>query len=260
MGKTIIEKIISSHAGKSVVAGDVVDMSIDTRIARDFGGANVVKNLRQAGLSIDDPARTFFTFDCNPGGSSQKYAVNQQICRIFAREEGIKIYDIEAGIGTHIAIDEGLVIPGETLVSTDSHANLVGAIGAFGQGMGDLDIAHAFAEGKVWFVVPPTIRINLKGHPPSTASAKDIVLHMLKKLGPNGLLGSAAEIYGDYADRLGLSGRITIASMATEMGGICSFFPPALKLSTTVPGPPSDPSILFTPIPTPFTPIPLISL
>jgi 3-isopropylmalate/(R)-2-methylmalate dehydratase large subunit len=194
MGKTIIEKIISSHAGKSVVVGDVIDMNIDTRIARDFGGANVVKNLRQAGLSIDDPARTFFTFDCNPGGSSQKYAVNQHICRIFAREKGIKIYDIEAGIGTHIAIDEGLVIPGETLVSTDSHANLVGAIGAFGQGMGDLDIAQAFAEGKVWFVVPPTVKIFLKGHPPSAAS---------------------------------LSGRITIASMTTEMGGICSFFPPS---------------------------------
>ena len=230
MGKTIIEKIISSKAGKSVVAGDVVDMSIDTRIARDFGGANVVKNLRQAGLSIDDPVKTFFTFDCNPGGSSQKYAVNQQICRIFAREKGIKIYDIEAGIGTHIAIDEGLVIPGETLVSTDSHANLVGAIGAFGQGMGDLDIAHAFAEGKVWFVVPPTVKIFLKGHPPSAVSAKDIVLQMLKKLGPNGLLGSAAEIYGDYADHLGLSGRITIASMTTEMGGICSFFPPSIEV------------------------------
>lgn len=230
MGKTLIEKIISSHAGKSAVAGDVIDMSIDTRIARDFGGANVVKNLRQAGLSIDDPAKTFFTFDCNPGGSSQKYAVNQQICRIFAREKGIKIYDIEAGIGTHIAIDEGLVIPGETLVSTDSHANLVGAIGAFGQGMGDLDVAQAFAEGKVWFVVPPTVKIFLKGLPPSTASAKDIALHMLKTLGPNGLLGSAAEIYGEYADHLGLSGRITIASMTTEMGGICSFFPPSTKV------------------------------
>jgi 3-isopropylmalate/(R)-2-methylmalate dehydratase large subunit len=230
MGQTIIEKIISSHAGKTVVPGDVVDMSIDTRIARDFGGANVVKNLRDEGFSIDDPARTFFTFDCNPGGSSQKYAVNQQICRIFARERGINVYDIDAGIGTHIAIDEGLVGPGETLVSTDSHANLVGAIGAFGQGMGDLDIAHAFAKGKVWFAVPPTIKIVLRGNPSPLSSPKDIVLHMLKELGANGLLGHAAEVDGNYADRLALSGRITIASMTTEMGGICSFFPPSQEI------------------------------
>ncbi len=226
MGQTIIEKIISNHCGQTVNPGDIVDMAVDTRIARDFGGANVVSNLKESGLGIENPAKTFFTFDCNPGGSSQKYAVNQQICRLFARENGIKIYDIDAGIGTHIAIDEGLVNPGETLISTDSHANLVGAIGAFGQGMGDVDIAFAFAKGKVWFKVPPTVKIILKGHPSEQAHPKDIVLFLLKTLGPNGLLGYAAELTGNYVDSLGLSGRITIASMTTEMGGICSFFPP----------------------------------
>ncbi|MGD2295063.1 MAG: aconitase/3-isopropylmalate dehydratase large subunit family protein [Candidatus Aminicenantes bacterium] len=226
MGQTIIEKIFSVHCGQKVRPGDIVDITVDTRIARDFGGANVVKNLEESGLGIENPDKTFFTFDCNPGGSSQKYATNQQLCRNFARKHGIKIYDINAGIGTHIAIDEGLVCPGETLVSTDSHANLVGAIGAFGQGMGDVDIAHAFAKGKVWFKVPPTVKLILKGNPSSSAHPKDIVLFVLKTLGSSGLLGSAAEIYGDYADNLGLSGRITTASMTTEMGGICCFFPP----------------------------------
>lgn len=226
MGKTIIEKIIANHSGQTVSAGDIVDMSIDTRIARDFGGANVVKNLEDNGLPIDDPNKTFFTFDCNPGGSSQKYAINQQLCRQFARANGIKVFDINAGVGTHLAIDLGLVCPGETLVSTDSHANLVGAIGAFGQGMGDQDIAHAFAKGKVWFKVPATVKIILKGKPSALATPKDVVLALLKELGANGLLGFAAELYGDYVDELELYGRITIASMTTEMGGICSFFPP----------------------------------
>ena len=227
MGKTIIEKIIKNHSGQDVTQGDTVDMILDTRIARDFGGANVVKNLKDHALSIDDPGKTFFTFDCNPGGSSQKYAINQQICRDFARSRGIQIYDIDAGIGTHVAIDEGLVYPGETLVSTDSHANLVGAIGAFGQGMGDQDIAQAFARGKVWFMVPPTVKIILAGKPSIIATPKDVVLAMLKELGANGLLGFASELYGDYIESLGLPGRITIASMTTEMGGICSFFPPS---------------------------------
>ena len=226
MGKTIIEKIIGKHCGHPVKPKDIVDLRIDTRIARDFGGANVVKNLRENNLGIDDPDKTFFTFDCNPTGSDQKYAENQQICRVFARENGIKVYDINKGIGTHLSIDKGLISPGGTLISTDSHANIVGAIGAFGQGMGDVDIAHAFAFGKVWFKVPPIIKIVLKGTPNKNTAAKDIVLKMLKELGANGLLGYAAEIYGDIVDDLSLSSRITISSMATETGSIALFFPP----------------------------------
>jgi len=230
MGKTIIEKILGAHAGREVSADEIVDVEIDARVARDFGGANVVKNIRDNGLSIHDPSKTFFTFDCNPGGSDQKYAANQQICRLFARERGIKIYDIDSGIGTHIAIDEGLAWPGSTLVSTDSHANILGAIGSFGQGMGDLDIAHAWAYGRIWFKVPSSVKITLKGKPWKISTAKDVTLALLKQMGANGLLGYSAEIYGDYADKLDLAGRITIASMATEMGGIIILFPPSKEI------------------------------
>jgi 3-isopropylmalate/(R)-2-methylmalate dehydratase large subunit len=226
MGKTIIEKIVASHAGREVGAGDMVDIEIDARLARDFGGANVIRNLRESCLGVADPSRTFFTFDCNPCGSDQSYASNQHACRLFAREQGIRVYDIDAGIGTHLAIDEGLVGPGGTLVSTDSHANILGAVGAFGQGMGDQDIAHAFAFGTTWFVVPPTVRITLTGCPAPGTTPKDVALAMTRHFGANGLLGFAAEVYGPYVDRLDLAGRITISSMCTEMGGIIMLFPP----------------------------------
>ena len=226
MGKTIIEKIIEQHCGKPVAPSDIVDVRIDVRVARDFGGANVVNNIQTNGLSIDDPTRTFFTFDCNPGGSDQKYAMNQQICRLFARKNGIQVFDINSGIGTHIAIEKGLVTPGDTFISTDSHANIMGAIGAFGQGMGDNDIAAAWANGSIWFKVPPTVKIILKGRPSADATAKDIALKIIKHTGANGLLGYAAEIYGDIVDELSMSSRITISSMNTEMGGIILFFPP----------------------------------
>jgi 3-isopropylmalate/(R)-2-methylmalate dehydratase large subunit len=226
MGQTIIEKILSDHSGRPIKPGEIVDVRIDARIARDFGGANVVKNLQENGLPIDDASKTFFTFDCNPGGSDQKYAANQQFCRLFAREHGIGIYDIDAGIGTHIAIDEGLVSPGGILVSTDSHANILGAIGAFGQGMGDQDIAAAWARGRVWFKVPKSMKIILEGTPPEGATAKDIALRLLREFGASGLLGTSAELYGKAVDALGLSERMTIASMATEMGGIIILFPP----------------------------------
>jgi len=144
MGMTITEKIIAFHSKYNTVKpGDIVDITIDARAARDFGGANVVKNLTDFGLLVDNPSKTFFTFDCNPTGSDQKYAVNQQICRQYARNNDIKVYDINSGIGTHLLVEEGYVWPGATAVSTDSHANILGAVGAFGQGMGDMDIAAA---------------------------------------------------------------------------------------------------------------------
>ena len=155
---TIIEQIIAKHSSQQTVKpGDIVDVFIDTRAARDFGGANVVKNLLDNGLEIADPKKTIFTFDCNPGGSDQKYAANQHYCRQYARENGIRVYDVDAGIGTHLAIDNGLTWPGSTFVSTDSHANIMGAIAAFGQGMGDQDIAAAWAKGAVWFKVPASV-------------------------------------------------------------------------------------------------------
>jgi 3-isopropylmalate/(R)-2-methylmalate dehydratase large subunit len=226
MGATLIEKILSAHTGRPSKAGDIVDVAIDARIARDFGGANVVKNIETYGLGIADPGATFFTFDCNPTGSDQRYAANQQKIRVFAEKHGIRVYDITEGIGTHIAIDESLIGPGATMVSTDSHANIVGAIGAFGQGMGDQDVAYAFSSGKVWFKVPPTKRILIEGRRPGGVSAKDVTLALVGKVGPSGLLGYAAEIYGDAVEDMSLSERITLASMATEMAAIIILFPP----------------------------------
>ncbi len=224
---TLIEKIIANHSKfDKVKPGDIVDIEIDARAARDFGGPNVVKNILDNNLSIDDPSKTFFTFDTNPTGSDQKYAINQHKCRVFAREHGIKVFDINAGIGTHTLIEQGLAYPGSTAVTTDSHANILGSVGAFGQGMGDKDIAVAFNRGKVWFKVPKSVKINLNGKRPANVFAKDIVLNLLHRFGANELLGYSIEIYGEEVDKFTLDERITIASMATEMGAIIILFTP----------------------------------
>jgi homoaconitate hydratase family protein/3-isopropylmalate dehydratase small subunit len=223
----LVEKILAQHSKfESVKPGDIIDINIDVRAARDFGGPNVVKTMIEKKLSLDNPSKTFFTFDTNPTGSDQKYAVNQQIVRVWARNNKVKVYDINNGIGTHTMINEGLVVPGSTAVTTDSHANILGAIGAFGQGMGDQDIAAAFNRGKVWFKVPESIKLVLNGQASENISAKDIVLNLLHEFGANTLLGYAVELYGDLVDSLSLSDRITIASMGTEMGVIILLFPP----------------------------------
>jgi len=224
---THIEKILAKHSGRNQVhPGEIVDVLIDARVARDFGGANVVKHLEDNYLTIDDPSSTFFTFDCNPTGSDQKYAANQHKCRQFAHKHGIRVYDIDKGIGTHILMEEGHSYPGSTAVSTDSHANILGAIGAFGQGMGDKDIAVAWHKGSTWFKVPSSVKIILEGSLDQSLTAKDVVLNLLDRFGASTLLGYAIEMDGAAAEELTLDQRITIASMATEMGAIIILFRP----------------------------------
>jgi len=229
MGKTIIEKILQNHTREEVAPGKIVWVNLDVRSARDFGGANVVKHFNRefAGRTVADSSRTLFTFDCVVPANTIAYAENQQVCRVFAHEQSIQLHDVDAGIGTHVMIEEGIALPGYIVVGTDSHLNILGAIGCFGQGMGDQDIAFAFGTGKTWFEVPETIKINIEGTYQYPTGAKDLVLFILKHLGAAGALGRCVELYGTAVERLSLAGRITVASMGTEMGAIAIFIPPS---------------------------------
>ncbi len=234
MPMTVIERVISNHSNSnSVNPGDIVWIDIDYRSARDFGGPNVVKHLnaRFAENPVADPSRTAFTFDTNAPANTTGYANNQHQCRMFAREHGIPLFDVDAGIGTHVAMEQGLVLPGQTAVGTDSHFNILGAVGAFGQGMGDIDITYIFRAGRTWFDVPPTIRVDLDGDLPVTTTAKDLALYLLNELGTDKALGKAVEIYGSAVEKLDLAGRITLCSLATEAGAIAFFLPPSDSVS-----------------------------
>jgi len=228
-GRTIIEKIIQTHSDETVAPGRIVWMDLDLRTARDFAGANVVQNFRThyGNSPVADASKTFFTFDCVVPAKTIPYANNQHICRRWAREQGIKVYDVDAGIGSHVAIEEGLAYPGCTFVGTDSHLNILGAIGAFGQGMGDQDIAFGFKTGKTWFEVPPTMKVVVQGDLRPPCTARDLTLAVLRALGSSGALGRAVEFCGPVIEDLDLSGRITLASQITEMGGIIGFIPPS---------------------------------
>ena len=230
MGQTTIEKIIAAHAGRDEVKpGEIVWLELDVRSARDFGGANVVGHLRRhyPDKPIADPERTAFTFDCVVPANTIPYAENQHTCRTFAREQGVGLHDVDAGIGSHVLIERGLAVPGATVVGTDSHLNLLGAVGCFGQGMGDADIAFAFATGRTWFEVPETIRLRVTGDLKLPATPKDLTLAIVGQLGSKGALGRAVELSGPALDALDLPGRITVCSMATEMGAISAIIKPS---------------------------------
>jgi 3-isopropylmalate/(R)-2-methylmalate dehydratase large subunit len=155
------------------------------------------------------------------------YAINQQICRDWAKTQGVRVFDVDMGIGSHVALEYGLTWPGATFVGTDSHLNILGAVGAFGQGMGDQDIAFAFKAGKTWFEVPQSMKVTIKGDLKPSCTAKDLTLACLGRLGASGALGQAVEFYGPAIEALDLAGRITLASMMTEMGGIIGLIPPS---------------------------------
>ncbi|NIM91994.1 MAG: homoaconitate hydratase family protein [Candidatus Aminicenantes bacterium] len=227
MGKTIIEKIIQAHTDDDAAPRKIVWMGLDVRSARDFGGPNVVKNYEReySGLPLADKKKTFFTFDLCVPASSLKYADAQQVCRDFAQKHDIKVFDVNKGIGSHVLIEEGLAGANSTVVGTDSHLNILGAVGCFGQGMGDVDIAFAFRTGKTWFEVPETIKVLLKGDFSYPATAKDLTLKVLKELGTKRAALKAVEFYGEAVRELSLSGRITLCSMVTEMAGVIGFIP-----------------------------------
>lgn len=232
MGKTMVEKILQNHSRDVVAPGRIVWVDLDVRSARDFGGANVVKHfLREfPGQQVADPARTIFTFDCVVPANTIAYAENQQACRVFAGQHSMRVHDVNEGIGSHVMIEEGIALPGLTVVGTDSHLNVLGAVGCLGQGMGDRDIAFAFGTGRTWFEVPETIKINLEGNYAYPTSAKDLILYVLKHLGPAGALGRCVELHGAAVERLSLAGRITVASMGTEMGAIAVLVHPSEKV------------------------------
>jgi 3-isopropylmalate/(R)-2-methylmalate dehydratase large subunit len=229
MGSTVIEKIIQAHSRDEVAAGRIVWMDLDVRSARDFGGPNVVKNYeREYGSAPPaDVRKTFFTFDLCAPACTLKYADNQQACRDFARKHGIMVFDVDRGIGSHVLMEEGLARPGGTAVGTDSHMNILGAAGCFGQGMGDVDIAFAFRTGRTWFEVPSTVKVVLKGTPAPGTGAKDLTLFLCRELGTKSIALAAAEFSGTAARALDHAGRITLCSMVTEMAGIAGFIPDA---------------------------------
>lgn len=229
MGQTVIEKIIGAHTCDDAKTGRIVWIDLDVRTARDFGGPNVVKNFnREYGQDpVHDTENTFFTFDLCVPACSLKYADNQQICRDFARKKGFNVYDVNEGIGSHILMENGHAGSGKTVVGTDSHMNILGAVDCFGQGMGDVDITFAFRTGKAWFEVPETVKIVVEGKPDPSSGAKDLTLFLLKELGTKKAALKSVEFVGDAVFNLSLAGRITLCSMVTEMAGIVGFIPGA---------------------------------
>jgi homoaconitate hydratase family protein len=228
-GKTIIEKILSKASGKDATAGDRVWADVELAVIRDFGGPNAVlefDEFTQKG-KVKDPDKIAMTFDYQAPAKDLKVAQNQAICREFAKRQGIKnLFDVNRGIGQHVLLENGMIRPGSVVVGTDSHMNLLGAVGSFSTGVGTTDIVAAWYSGKLWFRVPETIKVVFKGNYNPSASAKDLTLKFVKDIGPDKPNYKSLEFEGEPIENLSLAGRLTLCSMITEINGKIPFILP----------------------------------
>ena len=226
--KTIIEKIFSRGAGKDVKPGDYVWVNLDLVAMRDFGGPNVIQEYESmfGEHPVFNKKRVAITFDLHIPARNEKVAINQKLLRDFTVRQGARLFDINTGVGQHILLENGLVKPWDIIVGTDSHMNLLSAAGAAGFGMGTTDIAGAMYKGKLWFHVPKTMKIIIKGKLQKFVTAKDVILYILKYLKTDGALNRAIEFSGETIEKMNLSERITMTSMVTEMSGDIGFIQP----------------------------------
>ena len=167
-----------------------------------------------------DPDKVAYTFDLQAPSHSEKVSNNQKIIREFARRQGIRhLFDINHGIGQHVMLEAGLIKPGDVVLGTDSHMNLLGAVGAFATGVGNSDVAAAYVNGTSWFRVPETMKIEVTGAFSKGVCMRDLLTRIVGDLGASGMDFLAVEFTGETIEAASLADRITLCSMVTEMSG-----------------------------------------
>ncbi len=228
---TIAEKILAAKSGRnSVTPGEIVEAFPDLVMSHTatWRSASVMKRI--GATKLYDVDRLAIVLDHISPAKTEKYAADQQTSRNFAREKGVtKFYDVDSGIAHLVLMQAGHVVPGDLIVGTDSHCTIYGSLGALGTGIGYTEVTSVWITGKLWLKVPESIRIILNGRFAPGVFAKDLMLHLIGKLGADGCGYKSVEFYGDAVSELSISERMTMTNLAMEMGVKCAFVPPDEK-------------------------------
>jgi len=225
MGKTLAEKILSARSGNNARAGDIVIAQVDLVFVQDTTGPLTVRQFQKSGLKkLAKPERTAVFIDHAVPSPTHTLSNDHLVLRRFAGETGAMLSDVGEGV-CHQLVAESLARPGDVIVASDSHTVTAGGLGAFATGMGSSDVAVAMGLGKTWFRVPESIRITVAGKFQKGVSAKDLILHLVGRLGADGATYKALEFGGDSIKEISMSQRFTIANMAVEAGAKAGVFP-----------------------------------
>src|ERR1700720_1792067 len=223
--KTLFEKIWNAHlvaepSGRSSI------LYIDLHLVHEVTSPQAFDGLRTAGRRVRQPLRTVATVDHNiptePRGTpitdaiaARQIEALQKNCREFA----IRLFDMdspEQGIVHVIGPELGLTQPGMTIVCGDSHTSTHGAFGALAFGIGTSEVEHVLATQTLQQNKPRSMRITFTGELPDGATAKDVVLAAIGRLGVDGGVGYVIEYAGPVIEQLSMEGRLTICNMSIE--------------------------------------------
>ncbi len=229
MGMTTTQKILAAHAGKdTVAAGEIVLASVDLVIGNDITSPVAINEFEKAGCErVFSPTGIALVLDHFTPNKDIKAAEQAKKVRAFADKHGIKhFYDVgDMGVEHALLPEKGLVSAGDLIIGADSHTCTYGALGAFSTGVGSTDMAFAMATGKAWLRVPEAIRVTLTGELSPYVGGKDVILHIIGKIGVDGALYQSLEFTGPGVANLTVDDRLCICNMAIEAGGKNGIFP-----------------------------------
>ena len=229
MGMTMTQKILAAHAHlESVEAGQLIEADLDLVLGNDITSPVAIKEMEKMKVDgVFDKDKIALVPDHFVPNKDIKSAEHCKCVREFAyRNQITNYFEVgEMGIEHALLPEKGLVVAGDVVIGADSHTCTYGALGAFSTGVGSTDMAAGMATGKAWFKVPSAIRVTLTGSLPKWVSGKDVILHLIGKIGVDGALYKSLEFTGDGVSSLCMDDRFTIANMAIEAGAKNGIFP-----------------------------------
>ena len=222
MGMTMTQKILAAHAGlDSVQAGQLILADLDLVLGNDITSPVAIKEFAKLNkTSVFDKDKVTMVMDHFAPNKDIKAAEQCKMCRDFCGEKEVThFFDVgEMGIEHALLPEKGLVTAGNVVIGADSHTCTYGALGAFSTGVGSTDMACGMAIGKAWFKVPSAMKFELKGKLRKYVSGKDVILHIIGKIGVDGALYRSMEFTGEGLASLSMADRLCIANMAIEAG------------------------------------------
>ena len=225
MGKTLTEKIISSHVvDGEAVKGKEIGLKIDQTLTQDATGTMAYLQFEAMGVEQVKTERSVAYIDHNTLQSGFENADDHRFIGSIAKKHGIWFSRPGNGICHQVHL-ERYGKPGKTLIGSDSHTPTAGGIGMFACGAGGLDVAVAMGGGAYYITMPEVVKINLTGKLKDWVSAKDVILKVLQTLSVKGGVGKVMEYAGEGVKTLSVPERATITNMGAELGATTSIFP-----------------------------------
>jgi len=230
VGNTITEKILMAHAGlKKITPGQLINAKVDIALGNDVTAPIAIKEFNKAGgKRVFNGNKIALVLDHFTPNKDINSAQQCKFVREFALKQKIVHFYEGGNVGVEHALlpEKGIVLPGDLVIGADSHTCTYGALGAFATGVGSTDLAATMLTGELWLKVPSSLRFVIYGKLPKWVSGKDLILHIIGRIGVDGALYQAMEFTGETIKKLMMADRFSMANMAIEAGAKNGIFAP----------------------------------